>query len=580
MRQHCETLNNIILAEFDYYSNTMINDFETIILYLLKEQATYHRQVHTFPVLLSSLVLNGVRLILLQVAKSWDSLYEGYINRRSSRLPQEAERITSSGKTFSFGKSGSFTGSFPSSRVSSGSFDMSVPASPTEATPVPSEGSTFQSPSFITVEKMDPAARHSDSWERIDDSLIVGSPQDESLLATSQSNSENQDLYASVIVHQQQDTETVVGKDKKHHSYANINFQPLTKDKPETRSYANISIMQGTSSIVSKPKSAPNSPKKQKKPIPIRRKQDSDSLTSSQEFTTSTESNLSPTNMVKLPKKPLPPAKPSRPSVSSPEDKPSFNISTPALNQLPQKSITANDKPLPVPPNSTSPLFEKRERSKTTLESGSEKKLPMLPPLKPLREFAKTTDNLPTLKEGEPPPLKNISVSHPALKSKLSEPIRNKVQVGSSVGNSNQQPVASETNRTNKVRVSTDLNRTKVQAAPNVADSATHTGRDELMRKLSLRRQRLEEQLGAHKVTTHKSNMGNISETSSERNSISSTASTEVVVKYSTREEPSHGAIGNSGTGTGNVVLREQVDDGSLAKFGIIEDTKGGSFVI
>lgn len=513
------------------------------------------------------------------MAKSWDSLYEGYINRRSSRLPQEAERITSSGKTFSFGKSGSFTGSFPSSRVSSGSFDISVPTSPTESTPVPSEGSTFQSPSFITVEKMDPA-RRSDSWERIDDSMIVGSPQNESLLATShQSNSENHDLYESVVVHQLQDNEIVVGRDKKHHSYANINFQPLTKDTPETHSYANISVMQGTSYIVSKPKSAPNSPKKPKKPIPIRRKQDSESLTSSQELTTSTESNSSPTNIVKLPKKPLPPAKPNRPSVSSPEDRPSFTISTPALNQLPQKSVTANiDKPLPVsvPPNSTSPLFQKRERSKTSLESGgSEKKLPMLPPLKPLREFAKTTDNLPALQESEPPPLTNTSVTHPSLKSQLSEPIRNKVQIG----DSNQQPGASETNRT-KVLASAGLNRTKVQTGPNVADSATHTGREELMRKLSLRRQRLEEQLGAHKVTTHKSNMGNISETSSERNSISSTTSTEVVVKYSTREEPSHGAVQSSGTGTGNVLLRKHVDDDSLAKFGIIEDTEGGSFVI
>ncbi len=51
MRQHCETLNNIVLAEFDYYSKTMVNDFETIILNLLKEQATYHRQVRTFTVL-------------------------------------------------------------------------------------------------------------------------------------------------------------------------------------------------------------------------------------------------------------------------------------------------------------------------------------------------------------------------------------------------------------------------------------------------------------------------------------------------------------------------------------------------
>ena len=45
MRQHCETLNNIILAEFDYFSNALITDFENIVLNLLKEQAIFHRQV-------------------------------------------------------------------------------------------------------------------------------------------------------------------------------------------------------------------------------------------------------------------------------------------------------------------------------------------------------------------------------------------------------------------------------------------------------------------------------------------------------------------------------------------------------
>lgn len=45
IRQHCETLNNIILAEFDYFSNTMVGDFENIILNLLKEQAIFHKQV-------------------------------------------------------------------------------------------------------------------------------------------------------------------------------------------------------------------------------------------------------------------------------------------------------------------------------------------------------------------------------------------------------------------------------------------------------------------------------------------------------------------------------------------------------
>lgn len=45
MRQDCETLNNILLAELDYFSSLMIEDFQGIILKLLKEQADYHKKV-------------------------------------------------------------------------------------------------------------------------------------------------------------------------------------------------------------------------------------------------------------------------------------------------------------------------------------------------------------------------------------------------------------------------------------------------------------------------------------------------------------------------------------------------------
>ncbi len=483
----------------------------------------------------------------------------------------ETDRITSSGKTFSFDKSGSFTGSFPSSRISSGSFDISVPASPIDNTPVPSIGSNFQSPSFITVEKMDPARKYSDSWERIDDSMIVGSPQNETLLSMS---SDNQELYASVIVHKNEED---VFKEKKHHSYANINFQPL---KPEVHSYANISVEHGAASIVPKPKSAPSSPKRQKKPIPIRRKQSEGGtqLTSSQELTSSIESNSSPPSKVKVPKKPLPPVKPARPSETSPLD--DKTISTPpVVSTTPQRPILAvTDMLLPVLSKQTSPQFEKRERSKTTLESGSEKKQPMLPPLKPLRDMAKTTDNLPSLIESVSPQFKNIPSTHSALKLKLSEPVRTNVQTMRDP--TGLQPRAAIEPVQNKVHVSIEPNRTKVPAVPHTADSTAQTGRNELMRKLSLRRQRLEEQLGAHKVPTLKPTMGYISETSSERNSIASTTSTEVVVKYNAREEPTNGTVKNSGTDSDSVVLRQQTDNKSLTKFGVIEDTEGGSFII
>ena len=45
IRQHCDTLNNILLAEFDYFSKTMIDDFELMTARLLKQQADFHRRV-------------------------------------------------------------------------------------------------------------------------------------------------------------------------------------------------------------------------------------------------------------------------------------------------------------------------------------------------------------------------------------------------------------------------------------------------------------------------------------------------------------------------------------------------------
>ena len=45
IRQHCDTLNNILLAEFDYFSKTMIDDFELMTARLLKQQADFHGRV-------------------------------------------------------------------------------------------------------------------------------------------------------------------------------------------------------------------------------------------------------------------------------------------------------------------------------------------------------------------------------------------------------------------------------------------------------------------------------------------------------------------------------------------------------
>lgn len=45
MRQNCETLNNVLLAEFDYFSRVMVDDFENMMLQFLQQQTEFHKQV-------------------------------------------------------------------------------------------------------------------------------------------------------------------------------------------------------------------------------------------------------------------------------------------------------------------------------------------------------------------------------------------------------------------------------------------------------------------------------------------------------------------------------------------------------
>lgn len=45
MRQNCETLNNVLLAEFDYFSRVMVDDFESMMAQFLRQQADFHRHV-------------------------------------------------------------------------------------------------------------------------------------------------------------------------------------------------------------------------------------------------------------------------------------------------------------------------------------------------------------------------------------------------------------------------------------------------------------------------------------------------------------------------------------------------------
>ena len=46
VRQNCETLNNILLSEFDYFSNHLVNDFPAMIQRLLLQQSNFHRKVY------------------------------------------------------------------------------------------------------------------------------------------------------------------------------------------------------------------------------------------------------------------------------------------------------------------------------------------------------------------------------------------------------------------------------------------------------------------------------------------------------------------------------------------------------
>ena len=98
----------------------------------------------------------------------------------------------------------------------------------------------------------------------------------------------------------------------------------------------------------------------------------------------------------------------------------------------------------------------------------------------------------------------------------------------------------------------------------------------ELMRKLSLRRQKIDQQIAQNKPDSTSTIVGTplcvVAESPSERTSTASSQS-ELVVSYSPKDSPS------DGTDSSAAVLRKP-EEGNLAKFGIIEDTEGGSYVI
>ena len=582
-----------------------------------------------------------------QLANEWNSLYERYNSRRSSQLPQE--RVTSSGKSFWFDKSGSFTGSFPSSHASShssGTGEMDK-----DSTLVQSLPTNTSIPTFINVQRMD--TKESDSWEKIDEDDLKSpferaktpvkttidnesSKPDEMDITGKESSCERQELYQSVIVHPLENED-------------DTQDESCSQNEEEVHSYANIEFVQAVGSAVVQPTitSIPGSPKKPKKPMPIRRKnassegetgasQDS-SLTSSLEGSYSKESGSSPKIKAKVPQKPLPPAKPSRQAATplspdssanqitqSPdiEKERALSSSMPMLDQLDDeeqsssagnsndsvksntqvsKSITnlqsltqvsANVPFLPhsskstsiVPslpknkPNLPSLPQERKPRSRTTLDSNPDKKQPILPPSfkrLPLKESKSTDPSQPNVSNS-----RRIALSTRGTVSTvvLHDPISHEPTLSEPAAN------------VGRPRVHT-VNTAKPQASPITpppANSTAPRGRDELMRKLSLRRQRIEQQLGIHKpgsaLSPLRPNIGNIAETPSERNSTISTSSSEVVVAYSTRRaDESFSSLSSNGTVHSNeseVVMRKHTEDDNLSKYGIIEDTNSGSYVI
>jgi len=57
MKQNCETLHNIVLAEFDYLHRNLIADFRYMIALYLRKQADFHLQVFLFVEVLYILIL-------------------------------------------------------------------------------------------------------------------------------------------------------------------------------------------------------------------------------------------------------------------------------------------------------------------------------------------------------------------------------------------------------------------------------------------------------------------------------------------------------------------------------------------
>ena len=345
----------------------------------------------------------------------------------------------------------------------------------------------------------------------------------------------------------------------------------------------------------------------QKKPMPLQRKSPG-----------STDSNLAPSAVLT---KPLTPPKPKdlqlpskhqpTPFLSAPQAtslRPVSEMRMPANpahsfggnrkrsetshKGLDRTTDSANAKGAVREDNLLQPRTETKPRSYTT--SNVDRKQPLLPPAKGrYGSTSKSPQQIPEEQDSDTP----------------FSPVREKEDETSSLEASQETADLSPLDSTKLLMKTSKSSATTVTTATSSAVTATSTiltatsgsvtptsspskerlaakgsstgGENELMRKLSIRRQRLEQQLHGSGDKAVPQSTSSIAERSSEECSHDSTSSTqsELVLAYRRTDDSPLNSTANI---DGSVTLRkpDSEKDGNLAQYGIIEDVNGGSFVI
>ena len=237
-------------------------------------------------------------------------------------------------------------------------------------------------------------------------------------------------------------------------------------------------------------------------------------------------------------------------------------------------------------------LPETKPRSHTTT-TALEKKLPMFPPSskgsnKPSPPSSKLPDQQTILEvseetssPAEPAVQLRSNLKPPFSRSESLDPPKFPKSAATTAGTKSTAAQATVTNKTSKDgRIPSESSKPPKFQSRSVSVKQTCSGgggvnESELMRKLSVRRQKIDQQIAQNKPdSTSTTSVGTplcvVAESPSERNSTSSSQS-ELVVSYSSKDSPD--------STESSAVLRKP-EEGNLAKFGIIEDTAGGSYVI